>query len=205
MAHQPHRPEKPAGAQPVPSAKEQLPQTTFFLRTKLLPPRPAPALLSRPRLTERLLSNLARPVTLVTAAAGSGKTTLVADFLRTHAREFVWYQLDHTDADPFVFLGYLTHGIKQVAEDFGDVMFSYLQQSAGELARQPERAVDVLLNEVLEKVEQQLIIVLDDYHHLGAETPVHTVVDRLLAYLPDVLHIIIISRDLPPLSLARLR
>ena len=44
MAHQPHRPEKPAGAQPVPSAKEQLPQTTFFLRTKLLPPRPAPAI-----------------------------------------------------------------------------------------------------------------------------------------------------------------
>ena len=205
MAQRPHRPGKPPEAQPVPSAKEQLPQTIFFLRTKLLPPRPAPALLSRPRLTERLQANLARPVTLVTAAAGSGKTTLVADFLRTHAREFVWYQLDHTDADPFVFLGYLTHGIKQVAEDFGDVMFSYLQQSAGELARQPERAVDVLLNEVLEKVEQQLIIVLDDYHHLGAETAVHAVVDRLLAYLPDVLHIIIISRDLPPLSLARLR
>lgn len=205
MAQRPHRPGRDAGAPPATSAKEQLPQTTFFLRTKLLPPRPAPALLSRPRLTERLLSNLAHPVTLVTAPAGSGKTTLVADFLRTHEREFVWYQLDHTDLDPFVFLGYLTHGIKQVVEDFGDVMFSYLQQSTSELARQPERAVDVLLNEVLEKIEQQLIIVLDDYHHLGAETSVHAVVDRLLAYLPDVLHVIIISRDLPPLSLARLR
>jgi ATP/maltotriose-dependent transcriptional regulator MalT/DNA-binding SARP family transcriptional activator len=180
-------------------------QTSFFLRTKLLPPRPAPALLSRPRLTERLLANLAHPVTLVTANAGSGKTTLVADFVRTNARQFVWYQLDHTDADPFVFLGYLTHGIKQAVPNFGDVMFSYLQQSADELARQPERAVDVLLNEVLENVDQQLILILDDYHHLGADTAVHSVVDRLLAYLPDVLHIIIISRDLPPLSLARLR
>lgn len=56
-------------------------QPTFFLRTKLLPPRPAPELLSRPRLSERLLANLAHPVTLVTANAGSGKTTLVADFL----------------------------------------------------------------------------------------------------------------------------
>jgi len=61
----------------------------FFLRTKLLPPRPAPALLPRPRLTERLLGNLAHPVTLVAAAAGSGKTTLVADFVRTNAHKFV--------------------------------------------------------------------------------------------------------------------
>ncbi len=190
---------------PATALPPQQQQTTFFLRTKLLPPRPAPELLSRPRLTERLLSNLAHPVTLVTANAGSGKTTLVADFVRTHARSFVWYQLDHTDADPFVFLGYLTHGLRQAVPGFGDVTFSYLQQAADELARQPERAVDVLLNEVLESVEQQLILVLDDYHHLGADTAVHAVVDRLLAYLPDVLHVIIISRDVPPLSLARLR
>lgn len=210
MAETPHPSNttpQPAGTTPQPPpAKEMAAQrTTFFLRTKLLPPRPAPALLSRPRLTERLLSNLAHPVTLVTANAGSGKTTLVADFVRTHARSFVWYQLDHADADPFVFLGYLTHGIRQVAQGFGEVMLSYLQQSADELARRPERAVDVLLNEVLETIEQQLILVLDDYHHLGTETPVHAVVDRLLSYLPDVLHVIIISRDIPPLSLARLR
>src|SRR5262245_7792674 len=69
----------------------------FFLRTKLLLPRPAPELLSRPRLIERLLTNLTNPLTLVTANAGSGKTTMVADFLRTQDRKFVWYQLDHTD------------------------------------------------------------------------------------------------------------
>lgn len=177
----------------------------FFLRTKLLPPRPTPALLQRPRLMERLSANLAHPVTLVAANAGSGKTTLVADFVRTHARPFVWYQLDRTDADPFVFLGYLAHGIKGVVPEFGAATLSYLQQSAAELAEQPERAVDVFLNEVLDLVDQQLILVLDDYHHLGTDTAVHRVVDRLLAYLPDVLHIIIISRDVPPLALARLR
>ncbi|HEY0098998.1 MAG TPA: BTAD domain-containing putative transcriptional regulator [Pyrinomonadaceae bacterium] len=177
----------------------------FFLRTKLLPPRPTPALLQRPRLMERLSANLAHPVTLVAANAGSGKTTLVADFVRTHARPFVWYQLDRTDADPFVFLGYLAHGIKGVVPEFGAATLSYLQQSAAELAQQPERAVDVFLNEVLDLVDRQLIFVLDDYHHLGTDTAVHRVVDRLLAYLPDVLHIIIISRDVPPLALARLR
>ena len=177
----------------------------FFLRTKLLPPRPAPELLSRPRLTNRLLNNLSYPLTLVTANAGSGKTTLVADFLRTHKRQFVWYQLDHTDADPSVFLGYLGFGIQQQVPGFGEAMFSYLQEATGELAQHPERAVDVFLNEVLDRVEQQLILVLDDYHHLGEATGVHAVLDRLLAYLPDVLHVVIISREMPPLALGRLR
>jgi LuxR family maltose regulon positive regulatory protein len=178
---------------------------SFFLRTKLLPPRPAPELLSRARLTDRLLANLSYPLTLVTANAGSGKTTLVADFLRTHKRQFVWYQLDHTDADPSVFLGYLAFGIQQQVPGFGKALFSYLQEATGELAQHPERAVDVFLNEVLEGVEQQLILVLDDYHHLGQETAVHAVLDRLLAYLPDVLHVIIVSREVPPLALGRLR
>ncbi len=178
---------------------------SFFLRTKLLPPRPAPQLLSRPRLTDRLLANLGYPLTLVTANAGSGKTTLVADFLRTRERQFVWYQLDHTDADPAVFLGYLAFGIQKLIPAFGQALFSYLQQASGESAQHPERAVDVFLNEVLEHVEQQLIVVLDDYHHLGNNTAVHVVMDRLLAYLPDVLHVVIVSREVPPLALGRLR
>jgi ATP/maltotriose-dependent transcriptional regulator MalT/DNA-binding SARP family transcriptional activator len=177
----------------------------FFLRTKLLLPRPTPELLSRPRLSERLLTNLTNPLTLVTANAGSGKTTLVADFLRSQDRQFVWYQLDHTDTDPFVFLGYLTFGIQQIVPQFGNAMFAYLKESSAELAQNPERAVDVLINEVLENVEQQLIVVLDDYHHLGQDTLVHAVLDRLLAYLPDVLHVVMISREMPPLALARLR
>src|SRR5207302_2208274 len=127
--------------------------SAFFLRTKLLPPRPAPEILARPRLIERLQANLALPVTLVTANAGSGKTTLVADFLRKQEQPYVWYQLDHTDADPAVFLGYITYGIQQRVANFGETMFAYLQQTP-ELAQQPERAADVLLNEILEGVEQ---------------------------------------------------
>jgi len=178
---------------------------TFFLRTKLLPPRPAPSLLPRPRLSERVEQNLAHAVTLVTAPAGSGKTTLVADFVRARKRPFVWYQLDRADADPLVFLGYVAHGIRQIVAGFGEATMSYLHEASKELAQAPERAVDVLLNEVLDCAEQPFILVLDDYHHLGTETPVHRVVDRLLAYLPDLIHVIIISRDVPPLALARMR
>lgn len=177
----------------------------LFLRSKLLPPRPAPALVPRPRLMERLRTNLVHPVTLVTANAGSGKTTLVADFVQSHARQCVWYQLDRTDSDPFVFLGYIAHGIRQALPEFGQATLAYLHQAPGEVGRHPDHAVDVLLNEVLDCVEQPLVLVLDDYHHLDPGTPVHGVLDRLIAYQPDVMHTIVISRDVPPLRLARLR
>src|SRR5215475_12796001 len=180
-------------------------QPAFFLRTKLAPPRPAPALLPRPRLMERLAANLSRAVTLVTANAGAGKTTLVADFVREYAPRFVCYQLDHTDADPAVFLSYIAYGIRQFVPDFGQATLAYLRQSPAEVGKRPERAVDALINEALDQIEQPLVIVLDDYHHLGDAEAVHTAVDRFLAYQPDVLHTIIVSRDAPPLQLAKLR
>jgi LuxR family maltose regulon positive regulatory protein len=200
-----HRPE---AAQPVSAAapaEALAPQPAFFLRTKLAPPRPAPALLPRPRLMERLAANLSRTVTLVTANAGAGKTTLVADFVREYAPRFVWYQLDHTDADPAVFLSYIAHGIRQFVPDFGQATLAYLRQSPAEVGQRPERAVDALLNEALDHIDQPMVIVLDDYHHLGDAEAVHAAVDRLLAYQPDVLHTIIVSRDAPPLQLAKLR
>lgn len=181
-----------------------MPSATF-LRAKLLPPRPAPSLLARPRLVERLLANLSNPVTLVTANAGSGKTTLVAEFVRSHTDAFVWYQLDAADADPSVFLGYLASGIQQVFPGVGDATLAYIEQATRELTFVAERAVDVLLNELLDGAERQLVVVLDDYHHLGPDAEVHATVDRLLAYLPDAVHAIVISRDTPPLSFARMR
>jgi len=177
----------------------------FFLRTKLLPPRAVSELLERPRLTEKLRDNLNSPVTMVAADAGCGKTTLISDFIRNQQRPVVWYQLDHTDADPFVFLGYITQGIKNFAPEFGETVLPYLSEANEELVRFPERAVDLLLNEILQTIEQPFILVLDDYHHIGRETIVHTLVDRLLQYSSDMLHLIITTRDIPPLAIMRRR
>jgi LuxR family transcriptional regulator, maltose regulon positive regulatory protein len=182
-----------------------VPKPNFFLRTKLLPPRSVSELLYRPRLTEKLQANLNAPVTLVAADAGCGKTTLVADFTRSQTRRTVWYQLDHTDADPFVFLGYIAHGIKNIAPAFGETILPYLSEATDELLRFPERAVDLLLNEILESIEQPFILVLDDYHHIGRDTIVHKCVDRFLQYSSEMVHLIITTRDLPPLAIMRRR
>jgi LuxR family maltose regulon positive regulatory protein len=180
-------------------------QSNFFLRTKLLPPRAVSELLERPRLTDRLRENLGAPMTMVAADAGCGKTTLIADFIRSQPRPSVWYQLDHTDADPIVFLTYVAKGIKNIEPGFGETIFPYLSEANEELLRFPERAVDLLINEILESVEQPFILVLDDYHHIGRETIVHKLVDRLLQYSSDLVHLIITTRDLPPLAIMRRR
>ncbi|HXC68731.1 MAG TPA: tetratricopeptide repeat protein [Pyrinomonadaceae bacterium] len=175
----------------------------FFLRTKLLPPRAVTELLQRPRLTKKLQANLGSPITMVAADAGCGKTTLIADFIRSQTRPTVWYQLDHTDADPVVFLGYIAHGIKNLYPAFGEAIFPYLSEANEEVLRFPERSADLLINEILESVEQPFILVLDDYHHIGRDTIVHKLVDRLLQYSSDLVHLIITTRDLPPLATMR--
>ena len=80
-----------------------------------------------------------------------------------------------------------------------------MTEATDDLLRFPERAVDLLLNEILETIEQPFILVLDDYHHIGRETIVHKLVDRLLQYSSDMLHLIITTRDLPPLAIMRRR
>src|SRR5687768_10886836 len=123
-------------------------RSNFFLRTKLLPPRAVSELLERPRLTDRLLENLNAPMTMVAADAGCGKTTLIADFVRRQERPSVWYQLDHTDADPIVFLTYVAKGIQNIETRFGEAIFPYLLEASEELLHYPERAVDLLINEM---------------------------------------------------------
>lgn len=177
----------------------------LFLRTKLLPPRSVPDLLERPRLVEKLRNNIDAPITMVAADAGCGKTTLVADFLRRQQRPSVWYQLDHTDADPSVFLGYITEGIRGFAPELGEPVFNYLADAGEELLKYPERAVDLLLSEIFDRIDQPFILVLDDYHHIGTETIVHKLVDRLVQYSSEIMHIIITTRDVPPLAIAKRR
>jgi LuxR family maltose regulon positive regulatory protein len=179
--------------------------SSFFLRTKLLPPRAAADILKRPRLIARLSAHGETPVTMVAADAGYGKTTLIADFLRGQARPFVWYQLDHTDADPIVFLNYVAHGIRGIEPEFGEALISYLAEASEDLLRSPERAADLLINEILRSIEQPFILVLDDYHHIGIDTPVHKIVDRILQYATEHLHLMITTRDLPPLAIMRRR
>jgi len=179
-----------------------LPQ--FFLKTKLLPPRLGRRVLPRPRLVDRIRGFLDRPSTIVYADAGCGKTTLVTEFVRTSGLPFVWYQIDPTDVDLAVFFGYLVHGIRSLHPDFGQVVLRFIAETE-QLSSRTDQLVDVFVNEVSEEIEQKTIVVLDDYHHVDSSEPIAASVDRVVQYIPDVLHLVITSRTMPNLSVTRRR
>jgi ATP/maltotriose-dependent transcriptional regulator MalT/DNA-binding SARP family transcriptional activator len=181
---------------------EMLPQ--FFLKTKLLPPRLGRRALARPRLLERMRGLLDQPATIVCANAGCGKTTLVTDFVRSLSLPSVWYQIDPSDLDLAVFFGYLIYGIRNLKQDFGQVALGFIAETEN-LSSKTDQLVDVFVNEVSEQLEEKTIIVLDDYHHVDSSDPIAAAIDRLVQYLPDVLHLIIATRSMPNLSVTRLR
>ena len=179
-----------------------LPQ--LFLKTKLLPPRLGRQILPRPRLVAQMASNLDGPATIVCANAGCGKTTVVADFVHSCPLPYVWYQIDVSDQDLGVFFGYLVYGLRLQHPDFGQAVLSLIRETE-DLTSKAEQLADVFVNEVVEQIEEKIILVMDDFHHVDKSLPIGAAVDRLLQYLPDVLHIILMSRSMPNLSVSRLK
>jgi ATP/maltotriose-dependent transcriptional regulator MalT/DNA-binding SARP family transcriptional activator len=179
-----------------------LPQ--FFLKTKLLPPRLGRRVLPRARLIDRLRGYLDQPATIVCADAGCGKTTLVTDLVRSSGHPYVWYQIDRSDLDLAVFFGYVVYGIRGLYPKFGQVVLGLVSETE-DLAAKTDQLVDALVNEISEQIDEKIILVLDDYHHVDGSEPIAAAVDRLIQYAPDVLHIIIATRSMPNLSVTRLR
>jgi LuxR family transcriptional regulator, maltose regulon positive regulatory protein len=160
----------------------------------------------RPRLIERLERATASKVTLVSAPAGFGKTTLLADWLAsgpaasTDERSAAWLSLDRGDNDPASYWTYLITALQTVAPGVGADMLTLLQEP------QPppiEAVLSRLLND-LGAIARDIVLVLDDYHVIE-EREVQDGMAFLLDHLPPQLHLVIASRADPVLPLARLR
>ena len=165
-------------------------------------------LVSRPRLIERLNAGLHRKLTLVSAPAGFGKTTLLSEWARPEPAEWVagcgrpvaWLSLDEGDNYPAHFLAYFVAAVKAIDANFGAGTLGALQSS------QPppmEAVLTTLVNEIV-TILDPLILVLDDYHLITAQ-PIHDGLAFLLDHLPPQMHLVIATRADPPLPLARLR
>jgi len=159
-------------------------------------------LLSRPRLLDWLHENIHRKLLLVCAGPGYGKTPLLVDFGRSADLPVCWYTLDPSDRDPYTFLDYLVEAIRVRFPSFGRRTREVLR-GGGRPAGLRE-AIGFLVNELSEDIADYMAIVLDDYHTVEEQEEVNRCLDTLLAYLPEHVHLILASRSIPPLSLARL-
>ena len=187
----------------------QLMKPSVLLRTKFIVPHPRPDFLPRPRLLDWLESNADKRLTLLSAPAGYGKTTLLADFINAFSLPVAWYTLDAQDSDPTVFLTYLIEALrcmKRVPESLtraiGQTALSLLDSAEANIS--PQRVLTVLVNELAEVFETPWVIVLEDYQYV-TNPVVHQLVDFLLENAPQGLRLIISTRVDPPLALARLR
>jgi LuxR family maltose regulon positive regulatory protein len=172
-----------------------------LLATKLHVPRPRPRLVPRIRLVERLQQGLARPLTLVSAPAGFGKTTLLAQWFAQSRMAVAWLSLEVEDNDPTRFLSYLIAALQTLDTQVGAIALAMLRTP------QPpslEAVLAVLTNDLSERDGGDVVLVLDDYHTITAES-IQRGMSFLLRHLPPQLHLVLATRADPPLPLARLR
>jgi len=171
-----------------------------LLATKLTVPRPRLERLPRSRLVARLDESMARDLVLVCTPAGFGKTTLLADWAQKSQWPVAWLSLDPDDNDPVRFWRYVAASLERGNAGAGGEVLSLL---APPNVASSHEVVTALLSE-LEARPDELVLVFDDYH-LIESAPIHESLSFFLTHLPPKLHLVIASRNDPPLPLARLR
>ncbi len=173
---------------------------TPVLSTKLYIPSPRPNAVLRTRLIGRLNAGLHHRLTLISAPAGFGKTTLVSSWIAASGRPAAWLSLDDTDNDPARFLAYLTAALQTLEPKIGNGLLAASQSPQAPLL---ETLLPILLND-LATLHTQAMLILDDYHVIDTRS-VDQALTFLVEHLPPQIHLVIATREDPPLPLARLR
>ena len=173
------------------------------LATKLSIPPLRQNLVPRERLFPLIEAGVSRPLTLVSAPAGWGKTTLVNEWQasrKRHPVDVAWYSVDEEDNDPGRFLICLAGALAKLALGVQERAAALLQS-----AQPPApKAVMAAFVDALQDLPGPAVVVLDDYHLIKAP-PIHESVAFLVEHLPEHVHLIVITRADPPFALARLR
>jgi LuxR family maltose regulon positive regulatory protein len=182
---------------PLPPIQSQLLATKFYVPANLGP------LIARPRLGALLNESLKRPFTLVSAPAGFGKTTLLSSWassLQTSELLVAWLSLDEEDNDPQLFWTYVLAALqRQHPKCFGPLLQSLQSPQAPPI----KFILTALINLLLEN-DQQVVLILDDYH-LVTNPEIHKMVSYLVQHIPPQFHLIVATRSDPPLQLIQWR
>ena len=174
--------------------------STPVLATKFFVPSLRPGLVLRCRLIDHLNAASQRRLTLVSAPAGYGKTTLINSWLHETRIPSAWFSLEEEDNDPSRFLGYFTLALQRLAPAIGSDLLGMFQ---GAPSAPYETLVTLLINQIAE-LETPFILVLDDFHVIHAQA-ILEVFAFLLERMPPQMHLVLLSRTDPSLPLARLR
>jgi LuxR family maltose regulon positive regulatory protein len=174
--------------------------TQQILSTKLYFPSTQPIWVKRNRLIDKLNNCFNARLTVVSAPAGFGKTTLLSEWIEQSEYPVGWVSLDQGDNDPKRFHAYIIAALQQIQPGFGsntETIIKSPQQVP------PENIVTALINEIGESLKKSVLI-LDDYHLIDSPL-IHQSLSFFIEHLPDNLHLIIAGRHDPPIPLSKLR
>jgi len=171
-----------------------------MLHSKFYRPTLTNDLIDRPRLLKLFEDNVQKPLVLVCAPAGYGKSMIVSQWLDQQNGKFAWLSLDHHQNDSSSFFEYFVEAISSLLPDSLSESRKLIYDPAFH-SKQTFR--EMLLNEVSE-IGEPLTLVLDDYHVIN-NTTIHELVESLIDYPPPNLRIVLISRRDPPFGLQKLR
>jgi DNA-binding SARP family transcriptional activator len=174
----------------------------LVIRSQLIPPRQRKRVLYRPRLEARLAEVLDYPFTIVQAGTGYGKSTALAT-LASSVKRTCWYTITEPDRDPLLFLAHLIYAFERQNPAWCKPALRALEGSGGRVTLD---ALTPLLNTLTLELEEEVLLVLDDYHLVSEVPEVTALIERLVDYVPPRLHVVVSSRQMPPLeALARWR
>lgn len=178
----------------------------ILLHTKLSQPPLRSMVVARKRICEYANQGLlggnefCRKLTLVSAPAGYGKTSMVSEWLRSLEVQAAWLSLDELDNDPFRFLAYFLAALQEIYPKFAESLQAMLQMPQ---RPQLDIVLTILLNE-LSTLPTLTALVLDDYQAIDNLT-IHQSISFLLERLPPCLHLVLITRQDPLIAISRLR
>jgi LuxR family maltose regulon positive regulatory protein len=178
-------------------------RSELLLATKLYVPVPRSPLVHRPRLTQQLQKGMDRALTLISAPVGFGKSTLVSDWLTSRSIQAAWLSLEPPDNDPARFFTYLLAALQAHAPHLVVIRQLVLHPL---YSSSVEAVLTLLINDLQRRgvAQEPTVLVLDNYQFITNES-IHQALNFLLEHLPPWMHLVLVTREDPPLPLARLR
>ena len=173
---------------------------SIILQSKLFPPPDSRGFVERASLQTKLEEGLHKPLTLVSAPAGYGKSSTVSHWVRTQNVPFCWVSLGAEDNRFELFLEYLLHSVRGPIPGFGAKVLEMLNSPENI----PPEAIFLTLQNAFCTLNERLVMVLDDFHLIRSSV-IHDLMETLLEFPPPNLHLVLICRSDPSLPITRYR
>ena len=166
---------------------------SLVIQSQLVAPSQRSGLFHRPRVAARFLNVLDFPLTVVQAGTGYGKSTELS-LLADKVPHLYWYTINGNDRDPLLFLANLFSAFNVGESQYGETALLALDDSWGRIT---ENAITQLINTLTRDLHEDAILVLDDYHLVQEVAEINGFIERLVAYCPPHLHLVLSSRRMP--------